>query len=93
MKRLGILIFSLLFLMLLTEKRSVAQSPSTVSATGQIIAEIIPVYSATETSQLNFGRFSPGPQGGKIILTPQSTISVLGSVYKGSGSHNAASFM
>jgi len=92
MKRLGILIFSLLFLMLLTEKRSVAQSPSTVSATGQIIAEIIPVYSATETSQLNFGRFSPGPQGGKIILTPQSTISVLGSVYKGSGSHNAASF-
>jgi hypothetical protein len=27
-----------------------------------------------------------------IILTPQSTISVIGSVFKGIGSHNAASF-
>ena len=43
-------------------------------------------------AQLNFGRFSPGPQGGKMILTPQSTISVIGSVFKGTGSYNAASF-
>ncbi len=70
----------------------IAQGVSTVSATGHIFAEIIPVFSVNETSQLNFGRFSPGPQGGKIILTPQSTMSVLGSVFKGTGSHNAASF-
>jgi len=43
-------------------------------------------------SQLNFGRFSPGYQGGEIILSPESTISVLGSVYQGTGSFNAASF-
>ncbi len=92
MKRLSILIPSLLLVILLTEWKSNAQTPMTVSATGQIIAEIIPVYSATETSQLNFGRFAPGSQGGKLILTPQSMISVLGSVFKGTGSHNAASF-
>ena len=50
------------------------------------------MFTATETSQLNFGRFAPGPEGGKIILTPQGSVSVLGSVYKGTGMHNAASF-
>ncbi len=69
-----------------------AQVSSPVSATGHVLAEIIPVFSASETSQLNFGRFSPGPQGGEIILTPGSTISVLGSVFKGPGTANAASF-
>jgi len=53
---------------------------------------VIPVFSATETAQMNFGRFSPGPEGGEIILTPDGTVSVLGSVYKGTGAHNAASF-
>jgi len=62
------------------------------SATGHVIAEIIPVFTATETSQLNFGRFAPGPEGGKIILSPQGSVSVLGSVYKGTGMHNAACF-
>jgi hypothetical protein len=71
---------------------ALAQITPPVSATGHIIAEIIPVFSATETSQMNFGRFAPGPQGGKIILTPESTVSVLGTVYKGTGTHNAASF-
>jgi hypothetical protein len=69
-----------------------AQSLSRANATGRIFAEVISVYSATETSQMNFGRFSPGPQGGEIILTPGNTISVQGSIYKGIGSHNAASF-
>lgn len=69
-----------------------AQTTPPVSATGHIFAEIIPVFSANEIAQLNFGRFSPGPMGGKIIITPQSTISVLGSVFKGTGSFNAASF-
>jgi len=69
-----------------------AQATNPVSATGHIFAEIIPIFTASEVSQLNFGRFSPGYQGGEIILSPESTVSVLGSVYKGSGSHNAASF-
>jgi hypothetical protein len=89
MKRLKILIFSLLYILHIT---GISVNAQPVSATGHVIAEIIPVFSASETSQLNFGKFSPGPQGGMIILTPQSTISVIGSVFKGIGSHNAASF-
>jgi hypothetical protein len=92
MKRLKRLTFSLIFLLHVTGITVSAQITPPVSATGHVIAEIIPVFSASETSQLNFGKFSPGPQGGLIILTPQSTISVIGSVFKGVGSHNAASF-
>lgn len=92
MRRLKILFFSLLCILQITGIRICAQTVPSVSATGHVIAEIIPVFSASETSQLNFGKFSPGPQGGMIIITPQSTISVIGSVFKGVGSHNAASF-
>lgn len=70
----------------------VAQTGATASATGNISAEIIPVFTATETSQMNFGRFSPGPQGGEIILTPDGSISVLGSIFAGTGTYNPASF-
>jgi len=92
MKRLKRLTFSLIFLLHVTGIFVCAQSGTPVSATGHVFAEIIPVFSASETSQLNFGKFSPGPQGGMIILTPQNTISVIGSVFKGIGSHNAGSF-
>jgi len=92
MKRLKILIYSLIFLLHLPVVNINAQPVTPVSATGHVLAEIIPVFSAGETSQLNFGRFSPGPQGGLIILTPQSTVSVIGSIIEGVGSHNAASF-
>jgi len=92
MKRFKRLIFSLIFILHLTGTFVCAQSGTPVSATGHVFAEIIPVFSASETSQLNFGRFSPGPQGGMIILTPKNTISVVGSVFKGIGSYNAASF-
>jgi hypothetical protein len=91
MRRLNRIILCLITMFVCTVFRVYSQVPP-VSATGNIIAEIIPVFSASETSQMNFGRFSPGPQGGEIILTPQSTVSVLGSVYTGTGSHNAASF-
>jgi hypothetical protein len=85
-------IFFSLFLLLSVALNSHAQTGLSVSVTGTVTAEVIPVFSASETSQMNFGRFSPGPQGGEIILTPESTISVLGSVYSGTGLHNAASF-
>jgi hypothetical protein len=92
MNRLRTLLLSLILVLPVFGIRTLAQSASAVSATGHIVAEIIPVFSASETSQLNFGRFSPGPSGGKIILTPQNTISVQGTVFKGIGSFNAASF-
>lgn len=69
-----------------------AQNPLQASVTGHVFAEIIAAFSAVETSQMNFGRFSPGPYGGQIILTPQGSVSVMGSVVQGSGIHNAASF-
>lgn len=62
------------------------------SATGHISAEVVPVFSASETSQLSFGRFSPGAQGGEIILTPENSVSVLGSIFVAVGFTNAASF-
>lgn len=45
-----------------------------------------------ETSQLSFGKFSPDHWGGSLILNPENTISVVGSVWPGSGSPSAASF-
>lgn len=69
-----------------------AQTSIPVTAQGQIFAEIISMYTATERAQMDFGRFSPGDQGGEIVLTPESTFSVLGSIYMGPGSRNAASF-
>jgi hypothetical protein len=91
MKRLKKLFFCLSFLFTGTVTLVYSQVTQAV-ATGQIFAEVIPVFSAVETSQLNFGRFAPGPQGGEIILTPQSSISVTGSVFVGTGVHNAACF-
>jgi hypothetical protein len=92
MKRLSALIISLLIVVFVIGEKSFAQNASSVSASGHIFAEVVPIFTASETAQLNFGRFSPGVQGGEIILSPQSTVSVLGSVYKGSDLHNAASF-
>ena len=92
MKRLMKVFLSLACLLFPTGFILQAQVTLPVSATGQIIAEIIPIFSASETSQMNFGRFAPGPMGGQIILTPENTISVLGSVFTGTGTHNAASF-
>ncbi len=79
-------------ILLLSRGVTSAQVIPLATAEGHVYAEIIPIYSASETAELNFGRFSPGPQGGFLVLTPQSTISVLGTVFKGSGPHNAASF-
>lgn len=95
MKRLKKIFFCLVCLLFFTNTaglKTFGQTASSVSVTGHVFAEVIEVFSATETAQMNFGRFSPGPQGGEIILTPQSSISVLGSVFKSIGTHNAASF-
>ena len=92
MTRLNKIFYSLIFFFTVSAVGVIAQVTPPVSATGHVTAEIVPIFSASEIAQMNFGRFSPGPQGGEIILTPQSTVSVLGSIYKGVGTHNAASF-
>ena len=91
MKKQAIIFICLLLLLSFTSSKLQAQSNQAV-ATGHVFAEVISALSAVETSQMNFGRFSPGPYGGQLILTPQGSISVTGSVVKGSGFHNAASF-
>lgn len=65
---------------------------SNASATGHIFAEVISSFTATETSQLNFGRFSPGHEGGQIIVSPEGSVYTVGSVVVNGGGHNAASF-
>ncbi|MDX2432076.1 MAG: DUF4402 domain-containing protein [Bacteroides sp.] len=92
MKRVHIFFISLIFLFFGAHGGLNGQAIATASASGDIFAEIIPVFSASETAQMNFGKFSPGPQGGEIILSPQNYVSVLGSVYAGTGLHSAASF-
>jgi hypothetical protein len=82
----------IILILLLSALRLQAQSPQQSIVTGHVFAEVITAFSAVETSQMNFGRFSPGPFGGQIILTPQGTISVMGSVVQGSGLHNPASY-
>ena len=86
------LLLSFVFFALVWTGELFCQTTPQVSSTGSVTAEVISVFAASETSQMNFGRFSPGPEGGEIILTPQSTVSVLGSIFKGAGTHNAASF-
>jgi hypothetical protein len=92
MKRLGIRSISLITLFLVFACAAEAQPAASSTVTGHITAEVISTLTAIETTQLSFGRFSPGPQGGKLILTPESSISVMGSVWPGSGTHSAASF-
>src|SRR5665647_3764002 len=79
MKRLRLNLISLICLFFATAVVAEAQPPMSSTVTGHITAEVINTLSAIETSQLSFGKFSPGPQGGDLILTPQNTISVLGS--------------
>jgi hypothetical protein len=86
------LFLSFLVVLLLAHTEVHSQSLVNATATGHVTAEVIPVFSATEMAEMNFGRFSPGPEGGEIILTPDGSVSVLGSIYKGTGAHNAATF-
>jgi hypothetical protein len=92
MKSLSKIFFSLLCVLFVTWGNVLAQVTPPVSATGTIFAEIIPVFSASDSSEMNFGRFFPGLKGGQITLSPENTISVQGSVFKGTSTHNAASF-
>ncbi|MDZ7633088.1 MAG: DUF4402 domain-containing protein [Bacteroidales bacterium] len=92
MNSLGRHLLGLVYFLVMSYGVAVAQIAPPVSATGHITAQVITTLAAVETSQLNFGRFSPGPQGGELMVTPENTISVLGSVWPGSGTHNAASF-
>jgi hypothetical protein len=62
------------------------------SINAQVFAEVIEALTATETSQLNFGRFSPETSGGEVLVSPQGGRTAIGTVILVSGTHNSASF-
>jgi len=66
-----------------------AQS-SSVSA--RVFAEVIEGITATETSQLNFGRFAPLEQGGQVHITAQGRRYASGNLALSGGTFNPASF-
>jgi len=82
------LVFSIALLCGLSNQKVIAQAGINAHAS----AEVIEALTATETAQLNFGRFSPQTQGGKVILTPEGVRTAQGTVILGGGGHNSASF-
>jgi hypothetical protein len=87
-RNIALPVFSIALLLGLNSLGAIAQASVSAHAT----AEVIEALTATETSQLNFGRFSPETQGGKVILTPEGVRSTEGTVVLGGGEHNSASF-
>ena len=65
---------------------------SQASVTAQAFAEVIAALTATETAQMNFGRFSPEVQGGQVVLSPEGARLVQGSVILSGGLAQAGSF-
>ncbi len=63
-----------------------------INVTSQVFAEIIAALAATETSQLNFGKFFPQAEGGEIQITPEGVRLVEGSVTLSGGTHSTASY-
>ena len=87
-QRRQLLICYILFLFTVLSNKTMAQASVTATATAQVVAAL----TATETSQLNFGRFSPETQGGLIVLTPDGVLTTQGTVIPGGGAHSSASF-
>lgn len=67
-------------------------SQETATAMAQVSASILIPLSATETSQLNFGRFFPGSLGGKIMISPAGSLSTSLTVVADASSWNPGSF-
>lgn len=70
-------------------QRAQAQS----SVTASMFAEVIAALTATEQSQMSFGKFSPQINGGEIHLSPQGVRSISGNVALSGGGQSAGSFI
>ena len=70
----------------------ISEAAAQANVSAHATAEVIQALTATETGQLNFGRFSPETSGGEVKVTPQGIRLSTGSVVLGAGLHNAASF-
>ena len=88
MKKIFLVVFSIAFLSGSFPSKVFGQTNITATAIAQVIAAL----TATEISQLNFGRFSPETQGGVLLLTPDGVLTTQGTVIPGGGAHSSASF-
>lgn len=68
-----------------------AKAQATISA--QAFAEVIEALAANEDEALNFGRFTPGNNGGAVIITPDGLRSVRGTVTTAGGAHSPGRFV
>ena len=89
MRKSKLIIISLVILLGLPVVNLQAQTTTVIA---QVFAEVIPALTATEISQLNFGRFSPETQGGAILVTPDGLRTSSGTVELSGGTHNPGSF-
>jgi hypothetical protein len=89
MNSLSLRHIALIILLAMTTFRVHAQA----SVTASMAAEVIAALTATENSQLSFGKFSPGSNGGEIQLSPEGVRTVSGNVVLSGGGHSVGSFI
>ena len=70
----------------------VSEVKAQAKVSARVTAQVVEALTTKETAQLNFGRFSPDTQGGKVILTPEGVRTSQGTVVLAGGIHNSASF-
>jgi hypothetical protein len=88
MRKSSLFVVSLIILLVLPVIKVKAQE----MVTAQVFAEVVPALTATEITQLNFGRFSPETQGGAVLVTTDGSRSVTGTVALSGGTHNPGAF-
>jgi len=91
MKKLSLITLAIFTLLVLLAREASAQERAV--ATAQASASIIIPLTATEASQLNFGRFFPGDQGGTITISPTGSVITSSTVVAGASSRNPGSFL
>jgi hypothetical protein len=72
---------------------SIGKVKSQQSVTAQVFAEVIEALAANEDEALNFGRFTPGNNGGAITVTPLGLCTIEGTVVLTGGSYSPGHFL
>lgn len=63
------------------------------SVTAQAFAEVIEALAASEDEPLHFGRFTPGSNGGSVIISPDGLRTVRGTVMPAGGVYSPGRFL
>jgi len=94
MKKLFLILVVVFSLMLVPVERVLAQDVAMAQAIAMapVSATIIIPLTATEASQLNFGRFYPGEQGGTIVISPSGLVMTSSTVVPDASPKSPGSF-